>query len=190
MISWKALKHRLCIALLLGAVSMQAAVAAPVLSLTTTPAVGTVGSTLGVDVWIAGVTDLYGYQFTLLFDPTLFQGAAGSEGPFLATGGTTDFGGGSVDNSAGSVSFVVATLIGPVPGVSGSGNLAHFDFSVIGPGSSMLRFTDVLFIDPNFNDLGVQAVDLAVETVPEPSAYLLLGIGLAGLTVARRRRID
>jgi hypothetical protein len=190
MTSWKSWKHRICAALLLGAVSMHAAIAAPVLSATASAAPAIVNSTLDVEVSIANITDLYGYQFTLLFDPALLQATgAGTEGAFLATGGATFFDGGTVDNVLGSISFVFDSLIGAVPGVNGSGALAHFSFNVMGSGTSELSFADVLFIDPGFNDLGVQAQNLAVTAVPEPSAYLLLAIGLAGLTAARRRRI-
>lgn len=191
MTSWKSWKHRICAALLLGAVSMHAAIAAPVLSATASATPAIVNSTLGVDVSIANVSDLYGYQFTLLFDPALLQATgAATEGPFLATGGSTFFDGGTVDNALDSISFVFDTMTGPVPGVNGSGALAHFSFNVMGSGTSDLSFADVLFIDTSFNDLGVQARNLAVTAVPEPSAYLLLAIGLAGLTAARRRTIQ
>ena len=190
MVSLNAWKHRLYIALLLGAASLHAAVAAPVLSATATPVPAILGATVGLDVSITDITDLYGYQFTLLFDPALLQASVGTEGVFLATGGSTYFGAGTNDNVAGSISGVFDTLIGSVPGVSGSGVLAHFDFSVIGVGRNLFSFSDVQFLNSAFADLAPQAASVALQTVsvPEPSVYYLLGIGLAGLTVLRRRK--
>jgi hypothetical protein len=195
MTSFKSWKYHICAALLLGSISIQAAIAAPVLSASATPAPATVGSTLNVDVSIADINNLFGYQFTLLFDPALLQATgAGTEGAFLATGGTTFFDGGTVDNTLGSISFTFAALIGNVPGVNGSGSLASFGFNVIGAGAGALSFSDLLFIDMDFNDLGVLAQDLdftavaAGSDVPEPSAYWLFAIGLTGFAVSRRRQ--
>lgn len=190
MVSFKAWKHRLYIALLLGAASLHTAIAAPILSMTAVPDSAVIGSTLGLDVSIAGITDLYIYQFTLSFDPTLLQEIGGTEGGFLETGGSTYFDTGASDNAAGSVGLVFDTLLSAVPGVNGSGLLAHFDFSVIKAGSNVFRLSDVLFLDSTSADLAPQASNLAVQTgsVPEPSAYYLFGIGLAGLVVLRRRK--
>jgi hypothetical protein len=199
MASWNTLKNRLCIALLLGAASLQAAVAGPILSITATPNPAIVGSTVNVDVSIADIVDLAAYQFTLNFNSALLQVAGpATEGLFLGTGGTTFYDGGTVDNGAGTISFTFGSLIGFIPGVSGGGILAHYSFSVVGAGTSLLSLSDLMFLDSGINDIAVQANDLSLvsaaapdpSAVPEPAAFWLLGIGLAGLTVARRRKSD
>jgi hypothetical protein len=187
MISWKSLKHQICAALLLGAVSMQAATAAPVLSLTASSNPATVGSTVNINVAIADVSDLYAYQFSLLFDPTRFLASSAAEGAFLATGGNTFFDGGTIDNASGSISYAFNTLLSAVPGVTGSGSLASFSFDVIGSGDGAFSLADVMFLDSNLNEISVQAGAVTVAAVPEPSAYWLLAIGLGAVAVARRR---
>lgn len=193
MMSWNAWKHRLCIALLLGAASMQAAIAGPVLSMTATPNPATLGSTISVDVKLDDIADLYAYQFTLSFNAALFQATGGAESAFLQGGGSTVFDAGVVDNAAGSIAFVYGSLLSPVPGVSGSGMLAHFTFDVIGAGTGLFQLSDVLFLDSAFGDLALQVQDLTVQannstSVPEPAAFWMLGLGLVGLGVMRRRR--
>ena len=84
MTSRQAWKHSLCSALLMGALFAQTAVAAPVLEIVAAPDPARLGSPLGLDVMLTGITDLYGYQ--LSFDPTLLQAVAVTEGPLLAVG--------------------------------------------------------------------------------------------------------
>ncbi len=187
MVSWNAWKHRLCIAFVLGFASMQAAIAGPVLSLGATPSPAIIGTTLDLAVSITDIADLYVYQFTLSFDPALLQAMDGTEGAFLATGGSTFFDGGMIDNDLGTISFVFDSLLGDVPGVSGSGMLAHFNFNVIGAGASVLGLSDVLFLDSNLRDVALQVDGMTLQTVPEPSVLWLFGLGLAGVALLRRR---
>lgn len=192
MISWNFLKNRFAAALLFGAVSVQSAFAAPVLAMTATPNPAVPGSTVEIDVAIADITDLSAYQFTLSFDAAMFQVIGGTEGAFLATGGTTIFDAGTIDNTAGTVSYAFGALIGPIPGVNGSGSLAHFSLNVLKAGSGVFALSDVLFLDSSMGDLTVLPVDLTVTAatpsdVPEPSALWLFGVGLAAFGVMRRR---
>lgn len=183
-------KKTLGAALILGAFSSQALASGSVLSVQSSPTPGVLGSSVSVDVLISGISDLYGYQFSLSFDPALLQLSSASEGAFLPAGGTTFWDAGIVDNSLGQISFTFNTLIGAIPGVSGDGVLAHFNFQVTGVGTSALNFSDVLLLNSQLATLPVQINNGSLTTinaVPEPSTWLMLGAGLAGLGFLRTR---
>src|SRR5438552_3229417 len=59
--------------------------------------------------------DVYAFQFDLAYNPSVIQLADVVEGPFLPMGGTTFFLPGTIDNTAGTVTSVADTLVGPVP---------------------------------------------------------------------------
>lgn len=182
-------KRHLGAAMLMAALSTQALAADPVLSISATPNPVVQGSTVSVDVLISGISDLYGYQFSLSFDPTILQASGVSEGSFLSSGGNTFGGTGTINNSLGSIEMVFNTLIGPVPGVSGNGTLAQISFNVTGAGSSALNFSNAIFVDPNIADLPLQIQNGSLQAlpVPEPASYLMLLGGLAALGGMRLR---
>jgi hypothetical protein len=173
-----------------GLCTSQAALAVPVLSLQVTPTSATVGSSVLVNVLISGVADLFGAQFTLGFNPAVLQATGVSEGAFLGAGGSTIFISGSINNTLGSVANVADALVGSVPGVSGSGVLASLQFTVNGAGVSTLNFSNVLLLDSQLADIAFQTqagtFTGVAATVPEPAAYALMGLGLAGLLVRKR----
>jgi hypothetical protein len=144
-----------------------------VLSIDPTVQTASTGSVVIVDVNIANVTNLYGYQFDLTFNPSVLQAVSSSEGPFLATGGSTFFINGSNDNVGGTVAATADTLLSAVNGVSGSGELAVFTFDAIGSGTSALTIQNETLLDSNFNILsdttttGSVTVGSGVVAAPE-----------------------
>jgi hypothetical protein len=104
--------------------------------------VGAVGDSFIVNVNVSGVSDLYGYEFQLLYDPTVMNGTGQpAEGPFLENGGETFFFvlifSDHYDSTHG-MAWVRCTLSGNVSGVSGSGVLATIEFKSLALGSSIL----------------------------------------------------
>jgi len=145
------------------------------------------GSQFAVDILASGVSDLYAYQFTINFNPSFIHVLDVIEGPFLSSGGATFFDGGTIDNVSGSVSFTFDTLISAVPGVSGSGILAHLDLSALASGTSTLAFSDLLALNSVFDEITITAVPISLA-VPEPSTVAMLFLG-AGLVLFLRRRV-
>jgi hypothetical protein len=155
--------------------------AAPVLSMSTQ----TTATGLDLTVSAQDVADLFAYQFTLNFDPALVAAISAIEGSFLPSGGATFFSPGDIDNNAGSVSFVFATLLWPVDGVDGSGDLVTFSFDVQQAGFAQFSLSDVLFLDSAGTDIAVDVRDV-VAKVPEPATLALVALGLVA-ALGRRK---
>jgi len=97
------------------------------------PALTTVGApnkTFDVNVTVGMVLDLYGYEFRLDYNATLLNATQVIEGPFLKAGGPTQVFQQKINRTSGLV-WMATTLLGEIPGVSGSGVLATIKFKVL-----------------------------------------------------------
>ena len=147
------------------------------------------GDVFQIPVNISSVTDLFDFQFDLSFDPSVVQLLGVSEGPFLSGGvpGSTIFFPGLIDNTAGTVTFVSDTLVGPVPGVGGSGTLASLRFQAVGPGLSPLNLSGVILQDSSLTDIPSTTSNGQVF-VPEPRALTWMMPLLALLWLRHKER--
>lgn len=95
------------------------------------------GQNVSVAVNIANVSDLYGCQISLSYDPTILSYQGVTEGSFLKSGSVATL---TIDPqvSAGSIWFYGISRTGNVAGVNGSGNLATFNFATLKAGASPL----------------------------------------------------
>jgi len=153
------------------------------------------GDTATVDVNISGVSDLYAYQFDVLFGAATVSNTSETEGSFLAGGGTTFFIPGTVDNVGGSVTETANTLIGAISGVDGSGTLVVLQFTGLAPGTTSIDLANVILLDSNLNSIDFTTDDASLTVqgggVPasEPSDLLLLGMGVITLVGFARRKV-
>jgi general secretion pathway protein D len=155
-----------------------------------------VGDTFSINVNVTNISDLYAYQLDLTYDPTLLSAVSVSEGPFLASGGTTFFIPGTIDNVGGSVTATADALIGAISGVNGSGTLLTFQFTAIGAGTSALNIANPTFLDSSFNDItgnigfdnSSVTINPASSVAPEPGYFALCAV-LLTLTAAGKVRL-
>ena len=182
--------------IVLASVFSSQAFADTALSVAPASSTASTGGTFAVDVNISGVTDLYDFQFDLSFNPAVLQATKVLEGTFLAGGGTTFFIPGTIDNTAGTITFNANTLLTAISGVSGSGTLIEFGLTAFAPGTSdltILNNADLILQDStgaviaSTQTSGLVTVQ-GSTAVPEPSSLMMLGAGLlaiAGLTLRR-----
>lgn len=157
-----------------------------------------VNDTFDVDIDVSSISDLYAFQFDLAFDPSLVSAVSITEGAFLPGGGTTFFIPGTIDNVGGTITANADSLIGAIPGVTGSGTLVQIQFTAIAPGTSALTLQNITLLDSTLTDITASAtvdngsvtINGATTSTPEPAAFALLLVGgsLLFLTGWRTRR--
>jgi hypothetical protein len=124
-----------------------------------------IGETVTINMNVSSATDLYGWQAGITFNPDVLNCTGYYEGEFLERGADPELG--TIwlnqtppwDNSEGIVYFHGCCLLGPVSGVSGSGQLAYLTFEVVGTGVSDLHLTDVILVDSNLESILHEVVD-------------------------------
>jgi len=153
----------------LGAVIKANAASATVFVDPQSQQVSTVGNLFTVNVSIADVSNLFGYEFQLYYDSTVMNESEIIEGPFIS-GSNTLFEGSSYQyNSTYDFLFIFCTLEAPVmSGVSGGGVLATVEFKSLASGnSSLLHLTDIKLSDPNSLPISYESSDGVITVVPE-----------------------
>lgn len=110
------------------------------------------GQTVAVSVVIEGVSDLFGAEFHLQFNPAYLEvvdadpgkdGVQIQDGDFLNPEITAQ---NQVDNNAGTVDYAISQM-SPTEPVNGSGTVATITFIAKAAGTSDVTFTDVLLSD-------------------------------------------
>ena len=101
--------------------------------------------TFTLDIGAKDVFDLAGWQFDIVFDPTVLEALNVSEGDFLKTGGgTTFFQSGSIDNAGGKIMGLSAARLS-TQGVSGTGTLLQVTFKAKSGGETRLALQNFEF---------------------------------------------
>ncbi|MDI6904741.1 MAG: cohesin domain-containing protein [Candidatus Bathyarchaeia archaeon] len=124
-----------------------------------------VGQTFIVEIKIYEVSDLYGWEFRLRWNPNLLDVVDVTEGNFLKQGGDTFFAK-KANNTAGNI-LVDCTLLGNVPGVSGNGTLATVEFYAEVQGESILDLYETTLISSLEQPITHTANDGNVSTEPK-----------------------
>ena len=102
---------------------------------------GDVGESFSVDINVADVDDLYGWQVNMTFNPDVLEVTDITEGHFLMDQPEGTTGDKRVENEMGWATFSWLTL-GQHTGVDGDGILATVELSVLSEGESLLNITN------------------------------------------------
>jgi hypothetical protein len=142
---------------------------------------GTVGQNFVIKISISDVSDLYGWEIKLQWNPILLDAATITEGQFLKSHGNTYFTY-KINNTAGYV-IIDCTLLGLRPGVSGSGILATVEFHVKSGGESSLDLYDTKLIDPGEHLIPHTATDGYFEASAHDIAIIDIAASLSNIDV-------
>ena len=97
------------------------------------------GDTFTLEIWAEDIYNLAGWQFDIVFDPTVLEAVAVSEGDFLnPEGNSTFFRKGRIDNTTGKITELSSTRLSE-EGVSGTGTLLSVIFTAKTTGQTQLR---------------------------------------------------
>jgi len=124
------------------------------------------GQTFLIDIKISDVSDLYGWEFKLGWNPDLLNVISVTQGNFLKQGGLTFFW--SIMNNTEGYILVDCTLLGNVPGVSGSGTLATVKFYAENQGESILDLYNTTLINSQEQTINPHTAYDGTVTVEAP----------------------
>ena len=138
---------------------------------------GQPGQQLTVDLYVENITDLYGVEMDLSFNPAIAQvvdadpGTPGVQIQPLAGFLSPDFVvRRSANNTTGIIQYA-ATQVAPSPPVSGSGAVAAVTFQSIANGTFSMPFTDVLLSSIDGEPIDATVLPCAVQYQPSLPCY-------------------
>ncbi len=137
---------------------------------------------LTVDVIAENVTELYGAEFRLKFDPALLaaQDANPNQDGLQIEAGTllpADKGfvvANQVNNAEGTITFAL-TLLNPAPPVSGSGPLARIAFTKLQNAPSTINIEKAKLVAINLQTIPSQTIPFTIDANPQQSQPALAG---------------
>ena len=140
----------------------------------------TVGDHFSLNINVAGAIDLGLWQFDLAYNPSILQANLITEGPFLASFGTTlfpptVFNPGIIDNTSGLISLTANAFTDLPPLPNGDGVLATVQFTALSQGFSTVEARNAFL---NGLDSGFSVTPGSVTVVPLPSTMVLMGFGV------------
>jgi hypothetical protein len=157
--------------------------------------VDAVGDSFIVNVNIAGVSNLYGYELKLYYNSTVVNGTSVMEGSFLRGGGSTFWNVVNFTdhyNSTEGVLYFFDLLTMNVSGVSGGGVLASVEFKSVALGDCVVHLEGVKLSDPDSSEISHADLDGRVTVVPEFGPMIvfsaLIIVSLFGVLVGKRVR--
>ncbi len=154
--------------------------------------VATTANSVTVEVMADNVTDLYGLEFKLKFDPTVMavvDANAQQTGVQIEAGGLLPAAQGFVvvnqaDATAGTIAFAM-TLLNPAPAVSGSGSLGRITFNVLKQQPATVEIADIKLVSAALQTIPTQITNFTIgQTNAFPwwvVAVAIIGLGLVGL---------
>ena len=125
------------------------------------------GKSFSINVKVAEVNGLYGWQIYLFYNPTVLNGTEITEGPFLKTHSETFFEFTFDDkyNSTHGRATAFSTFTGDVSGVNGTGVLLILTFKAKNIGNSMLDLEKTVLGDRDGNPISHTVIDGVVQVV-------------------------
>jgi hypothetical protein len=123
-----------------------------------------IGDVFTLDVLVTPAAAIAGAQFDLSYDPAKLAAQSVAEGSLLSQGGaSTYFQGGTINNTAGTVTGAAGVIITPGAEVTGAGVFATITFQAIGEGATNLTLSNVIVGDKGGNQLDVSVSNGAVS---------------------------
>jgi hypothetical protein len=118
------------------------------------------------------ITDLYSWELQLYYLNSIINCTGAAEGNFLKGRGTTVWiaiNNPNYNTTHGMID-IGASLVGAIPGVSGSGVLASVNFEAKNPGNTSIEITNPIILDRNLSDIVCTITGGLVE-VREPNIH-------------------
>jgi hypothetical protein len=118
-----------------------------------------VGQTFTVNINVSNVIDLYAWQTGITFSPAVLECTGFYEGEFLKSSGDEtlwlqhylD-----INNTLGIVYMRGDVILGPKPGIDGSGRLVYATFTSVGIGVSDFHLTDLILLNSKQENIGFE----------------------------------
>jgi len=116
------------------------------------------GQEFSVDIAVANVTNLWAWNASMTFDPSVLQCLDAEEGPFLRSGGSTECVTKTIDNTIGVIKLAYTLLPNSSVPVNGGGALTTAIFKAITTANSSLHLANVTLYDPANNQIVLDQV--------------------------------